>query len=67
MSSGALFSGPRSPKRFNLFNEILVNELAQLRAGLVIYDRFKPQRELIKVGILYMVSGIPGLTKEQNH
>ncbi|CAC5410159.1 unnamed protein product [Mytilus coruscus] len=59
-----LIFGPRAPKRLNLYNEILVNELVKLKDGLQVYNAASKQLEMTRVGLLYMVSDVPGIAKE---
>lgn len=59
-------SGPRAPKKLNLYNEILVNELVKLKDGLQVYNAASKQLEMTRVGLLYMVGDVPGIAKEQN-
>lgn len=61
-----LISGPRAPKKLNLYNEILVNELVKLKDGLQVYNAASKQLEMTRVGLLYMVGDVPGIAKEQN-
>ncbi|CAG2223575.1 unnamed protein product [Mytilus edulis] len=57
---------PRAPKKLNLYNEILVNELVKLKDGLQVYNAASKQLEMTRVGLLYMVGDVPGIAKEQN-
>ncbi|CAC5395360.1 unnamed protein product [Mytilus coruscus] len=61
-----LISGPRAPKKLNKYNEILVNELVQLKDGLATFNGDIKQRGVVKVGLLFMVGDVPGMAKEQN-
>lgn len=58
--------GPRAPKKLNKYNEVIVNELVQLKEGLATYNADSKQREVVKVGLLFMVGDVPGMAKEQN-
>lgn len=40
--------------------------MVQLKDGLATFNGDTKQREVVKVGILFMVGDVPGLTKEQN-
>ena len=58
---------PHAPKKINIYNEVIVNELVQLqKQGIPIFNASNQAREHINVGVMFMVGDVPGIGKEQN-
>jgi hypothetical protein len=59
--------GPHAPKKINIYNKVIINELVQLhKQGIPIFNASTQAREHINVGVMFMVGDVPGIGKEQN-
>ncbi|XP_021368398.1 uncharacterized protein LOC110460022 [Mizuhopecten yessoensis] len=61
-----LIAGPRAPKRLNIYNEVIIDELVRLDQGIGIYDAFMRKSSILRARVMFTVCDVPGNAKEQN-